>query len=69
MKRLERQAYYPVGEAARQLGIKISTVKQYLRTGRLHGRKENTKGFREEWRVHGASILDLRKKLGLDGRG
>ncbi len=65
-KRLNRNGYYSPGEAAQQLGIKISTVKQYLRNGRLSGRKEKTRGFREEWRVLGGSIIDLRLQLGID---
>jgi hypothetical protein len=66
-RRLNRDAYYSTSEAAQQLGsIKTSTVKQYLRSGRLNGRKAKIKGFREEWQVLGGSIIDLRQKLGLN---
>lgn len=66
MKTLDPGASYDPGEAAQQLSIKVSTVKQYLRSGRLKGHKEKVKGFREEWRVMGASIIELRRQLGLD---
>jgi hypothetical protein len=65
-KQIDPQTFYPVENAAKWLNIKASTVKQYLRSGRLDGEKQETVGFREEWRVLGSSIIELRKQMGIE---
>jgi hypothetical protein len=37
-QRLDPTEFYPIGEAAQWLGVKVETVKQHLRAGRLVGR-------------------------------
>ena len=48
--------WYSVKEASAFLNVKETTVRVYLKEGKLNGKKKATKGLRLQWVISGEEI-------------
>jgi len=56
-KKIDPYKIYNLQETRRILGIALSTLKKFLKTGQLKGKK-----IGKEWKILGESIIEFLKK-------